>query len=307
MEYLCYLLESFDYTVLISGSAQPKLTAGQLNNVLLMFPPLEEQQAIADYLDTRTAQIARKIELLEQKAEKYADLKQSLINESVARGLEKTVPMKDCGVEWIGQIPAHWEVKRLKDIGRQSKEKNGDKPIGDMLSVSGYRGIEIKEYDDELKMRTTEELTEYRVVRIGQLVANTMWLNFRGIGVSQYRGYVSPAYRAYFLSKKVYGSYIHYLMRSDLYVNGYSRYLQGIRPNSLQMKTIDFECLPIVLPNIEEQKAIADYLDAKTAYIEKIIETINLEVEKLKELRKTLINDVVTGKIKVYEGDVSAG
>lgn len=289
------------------SAAQPGLAVDRIKRLLLPVPPLEEQQAIADYLDAKTAQIDRKIELLEAKAEKYTDLKQALINEAVTRGLDKSVPMKDSGVEWIGQIPSHWEVKRLKDIGKQSKEKNGDNPIGDMLSVSGYRGIEVKKYDDESKMRTEEELTEYRVVRVGQLVANTMWLNFRGIGVSSIRGYVSPAYRAYFLSKKVFGTYLHYLMRSDLYVNGYSRYLQGIRPNSLQMKTIDFESLPIVLPDMEEQKSIAEYLDSKTAHVEKIVETIHLEIEKLKELRKTLVNDVVTGKIKVYEGDVSAG
>ncbi|HCA01165.1 MAG TPA: hypothetical protein DEO68_03025 [Halomonas campaniensis] len=282
------------------GSAVPSMASNVLSRILFAVPPYSEQTAIAAYLDTKTAQIDRQIDLLDQKATQYGKLKQSLINETVTRGLDKPVPMKDSGVEWIGEVPRHWSIKRLKDVATQSKEKNRGNPIGEMLSVSGYRGIEIKEYDDELKKRTIEELQDYRVVRPGQLVANTMWLNYRGIGVSSHRGYVSPAYRAYYVSPSIHSVYLHYLMRSDLYVAGYSMYLQGIRPNSLQMKTIDFECLPIVVPSsLKEQMAIAKYLDDKTTQIDSIVSTLNTQIDKLKDLRKALINDVVTGKIKV--------
>jgi type I restriction enzyme, S subunit len=282
------------------------ISSANLKETPIILPPLHERLIIAHYLDTKTAQIDRKIDLLTQKAAQYGNLKQSLINETVTRGLDKSVPMKDSEIEWLGEVPEHREVIRLKDVAAQSKEKNGTNPVGKMLSVSGYRGIEIKQYDDELKKRTDDELSDYRVVRVGQLVVNTMWLNYRGIGVSKYRGYVSPAYRAYFVNKSIHGAFIHYLMRSDLYVCGYSKYLQGIRPNSLQMKTIDFECLPLPIPPLSEQKAIADYLDTKTAQIDHIIRTLNTQIEKLKELRKTLINDVVTGKIRVIEDDPSS-
>jgi type I restriction enzyme S subunit len=291
----------FLLSTLATGTSPSMKNLGQekLLSISFPFPSLSEQQTIAAYLDTKTAQIDRQIDLLSQKAEQYGKLKQSLINETVIRGLDKTVPMKDSGVEWIGEVPAHWEVKRLKDYSAQSKEKNGLNPVGEMLSVSGYRGIEVKVYENEIQMRTKEELADYRVVHPGQLVVNTMWLNYRGIGVSQHRGYVSPAYRAYHLNHTIVGPFLHYLMRSDLYVFGYSKYLQGIRPNSLQMKTIDFECLPIVMPDKKEQKAIANYLDEKTAHIDRTVATINSQIDKLNELRLTLINDVVTGKIKV--------
>jgi len=302
--FCCLATSSFLIDKICSSSvgvSYPATNASVIADLLCLVPPLSEQKAIADYLDTKTAQIDRKIDLLTQKVKRYEELKRAIINETVTRGLDKSVPMKDSAIDWIGEIPEHWEVNRLKDIARQSKEKNGNTHIGEMLSVSGYRGIEFKKYDDELKKRTDEELSDYRVVRPGQLVVNTMWLNYRGIGVSKLRGYVSPAYRAYFLNKTAYGTFIHYLMRSDLYVSGYSKYLQGIRPNSLQMKTIDFECLPMLVPPLPEQEAIADYLDTKTAQIDQIIQTITTQVEKLQELRKTLINDVVTGKIKVID------
>lgn len=301
MKWFGELLRVMNLNQYSISAAQPGLAVDRIKRLPIPIPSQKEQTAIANYLDEKTTQIDRKIDLLTQKVERYKELKQSLINETVTRGLDKNVPMKESGVEWIGKIPVHWEMKRLKDFAVQSKEKNGITPIGEMLSVSGYRGIEIKVYGNENQKRTTEELVDYRVVRPGQLVVNTMWLNYRGIGVSKYSGYVSPAYRSYHIQSTIVGAFLHYLMRSDLYVFGYSMYLQGIRPNSLQMKTIDFECLPIVQPEIEEQSAIANYLDQKSAQLDKIVETINIQLEKQKEFRKTLINDVVTGKIKVYK------
>jgi type I restriction enzyme S subunit len=175
-----------------------------------------------------------------------------------------------------------------------------------MLSVSGYRGIEVKNYDNEHQKRTDEELADYRVVTPGQLVVNTMWLNFRGIGVSELEGYVSPAYRSYDIKDEIVGRYLHHLMRSDLYVFGYCIYLQGIRPNSLQMKTIDFEAFPIVLPLVDEQRKIVEYIDEKTTRIDQIVKAINEQVKLLNELRKTLIDDVVTGKVRITETEKAA-
>lgn len=301
IDYFCYLLESFDYTECISGSAQPKFTLGELQRVPLIAPPIPEQQAIARYLDRKAGGIDRKVELLKKKAQLYRDLKQSLINETVTRGLNKAAPLCNSGVDWIGQIPAHWKLVRIKDIGRESKTRNGNTPVGDMLSVSGYRGIEVKDYDHEHQKRTVEELRDYRVVKPGQLVVNTMWLNYRGLGVSPHVGYVSPAYRVYSINDEIFGAYLHHLMRSDLYVFGYCIYLQGIRPNSLQMKTGDFESFPIVLPPIEEQTKIVSYLEEKTGKLDRIVETLETQIDKLKELRKTLINDVVTGKTRVTQ------
>ena len=119
---------------------------------------------------------------------------------------------KDSCVEWLGEIPARWTLEKFKYLFQVSNEKNGVEPVGQMLSVSGYRGVEVKEYNDEAKKRTLEEVAEYRVVRKGQLVVNTMWLNYSGLGVSDYEGYVSPAYRAYRFTKNVNKKYIHYLL-----------------------------------------------------------------------------------------------
>lgn len=201
---------------------------------------------------------------------------------------------KDSGVDWLGKVPSHWNVEKFKFNFRISEEKNGKNPKGVMLSVSGYRGIEIKEYESENQMRSVEDLEDYRVVHPGQMVVNTMWLNYAGLGVSRDQGYVSPAYRSYYIGPKIYGWYAHHLMRSATYVQGYTKYLQGIRPNSLQIKTEEFHSFPILLPPLPEQRAIAAFLDRETAKIDTLIARQEQLIALLEEKRQALISHAVT-------------
>ena len=197
---------------------------------------------------------------------------------------------KGSGHDWLGEIPLHWKQKRFKFLFQASNEKNGNNIVGEMLSVSGYRGIEVKEYEDEKHKRTEDELTEYRVVRPGQLVVNTMWLNYAGLGVSEYEGYVSPAYRSYWLDSSLHGRFAHHLLRSSNYVMGYTKYMQGIRPNSLQIKTDDFQSFPIIVPPESEQAQIANFLDYETTKIDQLIAKQELLIDLLKEKRQAAIS-----------------
>lgn len=280
------------------SAAQPGLAVDRIKRLLLPLPPLEEQQAIADYLDAKTTQINRKIELLEQKAEKYADLKQSLINETVRRGLDKTIPMKDSGVEWIGQIPSHWEVKRISDIASKQKIKNIGMEEKNLLSLS-YGKLKRKDIENNFGL-LPESFETYQIVNQGNIILRLTdlqndWTSLR-VGLARERGIITSAYLCLRFSKLINPIFAYYV----LHVYDLSKvfYWLGSGLRSV-MKFEDIKVLPFILPPLEEQQAIADYLESKTAQIEKIIETIHLEVEKLKELRKTLINDVVTGKIKV--------
>lgn len=102
---------------------------------------------------------------------------------------------KPSGVEWLGEVPGTWSIQKFRHLFEESSEKIEKEVCGDMLSVSGYRGIELKQYDDENRRRRDEDLVGYRVDRSGQLVVNTMWLNYAGLGFSELDGHVSPAYR----------------------------------------------------------------------------------------------------------------
>ncbi|WP_077728240.1 restriction endonuclease subunit S [Methylocaldum sp. 14B] len=201
---------------------------------------------------------------------------------------------KDSGVEWLGELPEHWSIEKFRYCFRESPEKIENEVVGEMLSVSGYRGIEIKEYDDENRRRTDEDLIGYRIVRKGQLVVNTMWLNYAGLGVSSFEGHVSPAYRSYWIADNLNKRFIHYLLRSSLYVNGYTKYLTGIRPNSLQMSRDDLMAFPILIPSQHEQYTIAAFLDRETAKIDALIAEQQRLIELLKEKRQAIISHAVT-------------
>jgi len=209
---------------------------------------------------------------------------------------EKYPEYKDSGVEWLGMIPKDWKHKKLKSFFSLSNEKVAENPgITTILSVSGYRGVEIRKnvetFDGQMP---SENVDTYRIVRKNQLVVNTMWLNFTGLGVSNYEGYVSPAYRSYNISKEIIPEYVNHLMRSNIYVQKYSSLLYGMRPNSLQVKPYDFEKIEILYPSIEEQTKIAKYLDEKTALIDQIIEKKKKQIELIREKRAVVINYAVT-------------
>ena len=304
--YLLYFLSASTDSMKASSNAS---TLGIMNQsktgqLLVFIPPLQEQKAIADYLYTKTEQIDRKIDLLTQKATQYGKLKQSLINETVTRGLDKTVAMKDSGVEWIGEMPEHWQVRRVKELGNLV--------LGKMLDNNYGAGKLFKRY---LKSKnigwlvpnvtSVEEMYfspyEIRLYRIkqrdllfsegGEVGKTSFWNN------DVEECYIQNSVHKLTINRFNYSRYFMYLS----YTAGHSGYYDSI-VNFVSIKHLTKEKLSRVIwpvPSIQEQKAIADYLDTKTAHVDRIIETINTQIEKLKELRKTLINDVVTGKIKV--------
>lgn len=302
--YIYFFLQSITvlnfFATTFAGTTINNLSLKTLRTTDIPFPPLSEQKAIADYLDTKTAQIDQKIDLLTQKATQYGKLKQSLINETVTRGLDKTVAMKDSSVAWIGKVPEHWKIKRVKELFVESKRKSttGEETL---LSVSEYSGVTQKkdniEKDAFLTNATT--LVGYKICRVDELVINIMLTWKRGLGVSPFDGIVSPSYAVYSPNKLTCSAYFHYLFRSERAIVEFKRNSTGIIESRLRLYTDSFYALSIAIPKYEEQQAIAYYLDTKTSHIDRIIETINTQISKLKELRKSLINDVVTGKIKV--------
>jgi type I restriction enzyme S subunit len=201
---------------------------------------------------------------------------------------------KDSGVEWLGEVPDTWRIQKFRHLFKESSEKIENEVFGDMLSVSGYRGIELKEYDDENRRRTDEDLVGYRIVRRGQLVVNTMWLNYAGLGFSDLDGHVSPAYRAYWTRSDEHARYLHYLLRSEHYVKGYTCLLTGVRPNSLQMSRDNMMSFPVILPPKRQQLAIATFLDCETAKIDALINEQQRLIELLQEKRQAVISHAVT-------------
>ncbi|WP_445250766.1 restriction endonuclease subunit S [Microcoleus sp. OTE_8_concoct_300] len=297
-----YLLK--DQLILSSfRAAQPHLNKEELGTALIVYPSLSEQKAIAHYLDTKTGQIDRKIDLLTQKAALYGDLKQSLINETVTRGLDKSVLMKDSESEILGKIPEHWNINKLSQsfgqIGSGTTPKSGNEVYYEDGSINWINTGDLNDgILNECKRKVTPQALidhSLNIYPVGAIVIAMYGATIGKVSILNINGCTNQACCVLNKSKTLDIKFLFYwfISRRNFII---SLSYGGGQPN-ISQDTI--KSLRVCAPPISEQKALADYLDTKTAQIDQIIHIINTQIEKLKELRKTLINDVVTGKIKV--------
>lgn len=186
--YLFLTLEGLDINPYITGSAQPKLNQENLRNIWLPVPPIDVQQAIVDSLDCEYTKVDALIANVQAQIEKLKAYKQSVITEVVTKGLDPTVPMKDSGVEWIGEIPVHWDIKRGKELFQETEARSAD-GNEELLTVSQYTGITPRSQKN-VTMFEALSLEGYKICEVGDIAANTMWLWAGAIGVSEYRGVI---------------------------------------------------------------------------------------------------------------------
>lgn len=283
------------------GVSYPAINDSELTALPLFLPNKQTQTAIADYLDQHTALIDKKIELLKAKKQSYTQLKQTLINEVVTKGLDTTVEMKDSGKEWIGQIPKHWEVKRFKEICY--KNQTGGTPsttkselfLGNNVWVT-IADISEDKFVSDSKLKLTDEAIKEANIPITP--KNSLIYSFKltlgKIAFAQSDLYTNEALISILPNKKIDLNYFYYMLPKFLFLSA-TENIYGAK--MLNQRLIANTLL--VVPPKSEQISIANYLDEKTHKIDQIIKKIDTNIFALQEFRKTLINDTVTGKIKV--------
>ena len=274
----------------------PILNQTKLGQLTFIYPPLSEQDRIVSYLDSKTSEIDQAISLLERKREAYTRLKASVINRAVTRGLNPNVKLKDSGVAWIGKIPEGWEVKRLKSIFTESKAVSSTGKE-DLLSVSEYYGVakRVDKMEDGEYISRAETLVGYKKCKKDDLVINIMLAWKRGLGFSDYDGIVSPSYAVY-RGKNIVPHYFHYLLRTNMYIAEFKRNSKGIIDSRLRLYTDRFNNIKAVVPPLPEQRSIASYLDAECSKIDRAASIVEKQIDAYKRLKRSLINEVVTGK-----------
>lgn len=282
------------------SAAQPGIAVNVIKNVLFPYPPLPEQTTIAAFLDRKTAQIDQAVAIKEQQIALLKERKQILIQNAVTRGLDLNVPMRDSGVEWIGEIPAHWELFRVKNVFRlviESSEKNNDH---ELLSI--YTDIGVKPRKDlEEKGNKASTTDGYWLVKKGDFIVNKLLAWMGAIGLSEYEGVTSPAYDILRPIKPIDGYFYHYLFRTKSCTSELKKHSKGIMEMRLRLYFDKFGCVEIPYPSKGEQTAIVAHIETQSAKIDQAIAIQQQQIDKLKEYKATLINSAVTGKIKVPE------
>lgn len=293
MIWFSELLSSMNLNQYSLSAAQPGLSVETIRQLKIPFPPLSEQTRIANYLDRQTQLIDRKIELLQRKRDYYEELKQALINETVCRGLDKNAPLKDSGVEWIGKVPAHWEVKRLKDVGYLLTDKmdNRDQVKVGLENIVSKKGEYIE--TDTIYNGAGVYFTKGDILfgKLRPYLAKVYLTDFKGIAVGDF--FVLRA------KKKEQSYFIYLCLMCQTFISQLNSSTFGAkmpRVNWDYMSNIGFP-----IPPEEEEAELVKYLRDQIVSIAKIESKLPCLINTLQELRKTLINDVVTGKVRVPE------
>ena len=300
--FIYYFLMGMYYNCVFNNlggdGVRSALNASDIGTLLIPYPDGKIQKQIGESLDTICANVDTLTTNIKTQIEKLKAYKQSLITEVVTKGLDPTVPMKDSGVEWIGEIPAHWKIQRGKALFKETDARSAD-GSEELLTVSQYTGITPRSQKN-VTMFEALSLEGYKICEIGDIAANTMWLWAGAIGVSEYRGVVSPSYNVYRQRSNNFAPrYLDHLLRAPMLVQEYDSLSTGIRASRLRLYPKDFFNIMFPVPPLEEQQAILDALNSKLSAVDRLIAIKQAKIEKLEQYKRSLIYDYVTGKREV--------
>lgn len=262
-------------------------------------PPLQEQKSIAEFLDDKTSKIDRAIAQKEQMIELLKERKQIIIQNAVTKGLDPNVKMKNSGVDWIGEIPEHYSITKLGLCLKAVSEKN--QPDLPLLSITRELGVIVRDTEDQEANHNfiPDDLSGYKVIRKGQFGMNKMKAWQGSYGVSEFEGIISPAYYVFDLKSDIKPNFFHRAIRSKVYVPFFAAASDGVRIGQWDLNKSRMKEIPLVIPPISEQVDVIAYIENQSMKIDRAISQEEIQIEKLKELKSTLIDSAVTGKIRV--------
>lgn len=308
-DYYKFLLHRFDvaYMKLLGSGVRQTISFNHIADSLLVFPPLPEQKAIAEFLDKKTALIDKAIQIKEKQIALLQERRQILIQQAVTRGLDPNVPLKDSGVDWIGMIPKHWEVKRLKFL--LSKAFSGGTPSTDKLDYwdGGIPWLSSVDIKSDYLSTTNRDISLKGLNNSSSKVApkgSFVFVTRSGILQHTFAGSilerdmaVNQDIKCLIFKPSIAPEYFLQLIKGNN-----SRILLEVRQQAATVESIDmnnFFNLLVPVPDPEEQRSISKHVIFVSQKIDATIRLKSQEIEKLKEYKSTLINSAVTGKIKV--------
>lgn len=303
-KYLSYLFQTTPWRTQVrskvNGIKVYSISQRILKDITVILPNQNEQQQIADYLDNKCGEIDKVIETEKSVIEKLKEYKQSIITEAVTKGLDKSTPLKDSGIEWIGKIPQHWETCKLLKLYKERKCKNKGNIETNVLSLS-YGNIKKRNIENNMGL-LPESFETYNIIVPDNIVLRLTDLqnDHRSLrcGLVKEQGIITSAYVT--LEKKldnISSNYYYRLLHTFDIMKGFYGMGDGVRQN---LKYDGELCnLLVVRPPYTEQQQIAEYLDNKCSEIDKAIADKEQVIERFTEYKKSLIYECVTGKKRV--------
>ena len=287
MKYFWYQLISHGFIFMVDrstyGTKMPRANSDFIRSLYVNIPPLPEQQRIAEFLDRKCAEIDSIIAKTKATIEQYKALKQSVITQAVTKGIRPDRPMKDSGIEWIGEIPQEWTLVPFRHILRERNEKNSPIKSTERLSLSIELGVTLYSEKTTNLDRFKDDFEQYKLTYPGDLVMNSMNMIVGATGVSDYFGCVSPVYYTFFdeTTDHITAKYCEYIFRSKTMLRVLYSLGKGIyaivrgddRVNTCRLKVAkeDLKSLLLPIPSEEEQREIVEYIKLKTAEIDVLI------------------------------------
>ena len=280
------------------GSIQRNIYWPALKRTKVLIPFRDEQDQIVRFLDWKVSSINRLINIKKKEIKDIDALKRSLISHAITHGLSADAPMKYSGVKWLGNIPAHWRIMKLRQILHPVSEKNH--PELPLLSVVREHGVILRDIEDTESNHNyiPDDLSGYKVVKKGQFAMNKMKAWQGSYGISDYTGIVSPAYFIFDMAFENL-EYFHYAIRSKVYVSFFAQASDGIRVGQWDLQMDKMKEIPFIIPPSDEQNAIVEHIKNTLPTYNNAIEKLTAEVEVLEEYKAKIIADTVTGKIDV--------
>ena len=277
------------------GISYPAISSNDLLGLKIALPPRPEQEIIVSYLENKTSKIDAYVADKEKEIQLLQELKQKTIADAVTKGLNPKVKMKDSGVSWIGMIPEHWNLRRIKFILSELKEKS-ETGLETPLSLSKEAGIIPFQ---EKKNRTMESASYVggKIVHKGEIVFNRF--RARLFAISGYDGIVSSDYAVYKCYEIASPEYMVKLFSTDMYREAFNRKASGIGDGFNRLYTDDLFSIYAIFPPLDEQQSIVAYIEEKCQKIDTLITELQAEIDYLKEYKQRLIADVVTGQVDV--------
>lgn len=294
----------------VKGVKMPRTSWYEFSSMEIEIPSIKKQEQIVKYLDSKLSEIDSQVNLLTSKRDAYLRLKKSIINHAVTKGLNPEVKMKVSGVDWIGEIPGHWERKRLKDIaylysgltGKAGDDFRCDdisktKPYIPFTNILNNLKIDAKNLprvvmsagENQNKVRQNDLLflmssEDYESIAKSAVVMEDMgevYLN------SFCRG-------LHFTSNKIYANFINFQLQAQNYRDALRFEARGF--TRINIKVDKISSMYVSLPPLSEQKAIATYLDEKCSKIDKLVANIEKQISLYTDMKRSLIDEVITGK-----------